>query len=246
MSATNLAGYFADLRPREIWGPAFVEALPYGVSAGVFLPESPDPVPAAQIGLLEAPEGDYASNLRGFRQVSFVGGRQALHRACAQFGERVGAILVGPRGEPALPAGLTGSISHKRSLAVAIVARAEHGSVGLDLEDLGPPRQGIAERVLRPEELEFVRSLPESRQWTATVLRFSLKEAIYKAIHPFVQRFVSFEEACVVPDVDGTAEVILHLDRGEGPFIVEATYFWLPGQVLSTVRIQPAPGDPAR
>jgi len=246
MSATNLAGYFADLRPREEYGPAFVEALPFGVTAGVFIPDSPEPVPPERVSSLVAAEGEYAGGLRGYRQVSFVGGRMALHRACGQLGERVGAVMVGPRGEPVMPAGLTGSVTHKRSLAVAMVARVDHGNVGLDLEDLNPPRRGIAERVLRPEELEVVRALPEPRRWTATVLRFSLKEAIYKAIHPFVHRFVGFEEAAVVPDVDGTARVTLHLERGEGPFTVEALYFWLPGQVLSTVRIRPAPPAPER
>ena len=71
------------------------------------------------------------------------------------------------------------------------------------------------------------------------LLRFSIKEAIYKAVYPYVRRYVDFSEAHVTPDPDGQAEVTLRLSQGEGPFRVEARYYWLDGRVLSTVRIRP-------
>ncbi len=240
MSAHSLSHYFSApvAAEHEPFTTAFVEASAHGVIAAVHLPDSPDPVPEHALSRLQPEERALAATLRAYRQVSFTGGRLALHQAVRQLGERGGAVLTGPRGEPLLPRGLAGSISHKRRLAVAIAARSSHGSLGIDLEDLGPHRQGIAERVLTEGELTAVRALAPGRQWVATVLRFATKEAIYKALHPHLERYVDFSEAAVLPDVDGTCQVRLELRQGEGPFRVEARYYWLPAQVLATVRIR--------
>jgi len=240
MPSQSLSHYFitsTDGEP-ESYTTAFVEAVSHGVVSGVHIPDSSAPVPDEVLSRLQPEEKTLADEMRAYRQVSWTGGRLALHTAVRSLGERGDAVPAGPRGEPVLPRGIAGSVSHKRKLAVAIAARSSHGTIGIDLEDLGPPRKGIAERVLLPEELAAVAELPEDRQWISIVLRFSIKEAIYKALHPHVRRFVDFSEACVTPDVDGTAQVEMRLARDEGPFKVEAFYYWLPGQVLSTVRIR--------
>lgn len=221
------------------FSPAFTTACPFGLVAAVHLPDSPDPVPDGVLNQLPDPERELARTLRAYRQVSFVGGRLALHRAVRVMGRRSGAVLPGEGGMPQLPEGLAASITHKRTLAVALAARDCHGSLGVDLEDLHPPRMGVAPRVLRPEELADVEALPEHRRWTGVVLRFSIKEAIYKALYPHVRRYIDFSEASVKPDTDCRAAVTLHLAQGEGPFEIEARYQWLPGQVLSTVRVLP-------
>jgi enterobactin synthetase component D len=227
----------ADLEP-EPYSVAFVEALSHGVAVGIYLPDSPDPVPAEVLDQLHPAEREAAAGMRAYRQVSYTGGRLAIQVAMEQLGGPLESVGSGPRGEPLLPGGLAGSITHKRTLAVALVAREAHGALGIDLEDLHPARDGIAERVLRPEELEAIAHLPSDRRWTATAVRFSIKEAVYKAVHPFVNRYVGFEEASCQLDVDGTARVDLLLNEESRQFRVEARYYWLPGQVLSTVRIR--------
>lgn len=217
---------------------AFVEALPFGVVAGVYLPEGREPVPNGVLGQLPPPEREHAITLRGFRQVDWVGGRLAAHRAIRTMGRKPGAVLVGPRGEPQGPPGVSLSISHKRGLAVAMAARTTLGQVGIDLEDLGPARERIAERVLTPAELEQVASLPEERRWMGILLRFCFKEALYKAIHPYVNRYVDFHEAEVHPDPDGYAALRLALGEGADPIALEGRYYWLPDRVLTTVRAQ--------
>jgi len=47
------------------------------------------------------------------------------------------------------------------------------------------------------------------------LLRFSFKESIYKAIHPFLARSVDFAEVEVQPQQDGTAELSFLLKSGE-------------------------------
>jgi len=240
MSSHSLSHYFVSSTEEETpYTTAFVEAVSHGVLAAVHIPDSPDPVSEDVLSRLQPDERTLANEMRAYRQVSWTGGRLALHQAVRHLGERGDSVPSGPRGEPVLPRGIAGSVSHKRKLAVAIAARSSHGTIGVDLEDLGPARKGIAERVLLQEELDAVATLPEERQWLAIVLRFSIKEAIYKALHPHVRRFVDFSEACVTPDIDGTAHVEMRLTQKEGPFKVEAFYYWLPGQVISTVRIRP-------
>jgi 4'-phosphopantetheinyl transferase EntD len=125
-----------------------------------------------------------------------------------------------------------------------MVARAAHGSLGVDLEDYAPARLGIADKILVPEELDVLASLPEERRWIALILRFSIKEAVYKALDPYVRRYVDFHEAIVHPDLHGQAEVRLALAKGDGPFDVEARYEWLHGRIVSSVRIRRRDASP--
>ncbi|MCA9571126.1 MAG: 4'-phosphopantetheinyl transferase superfamily protein [Myxococcales bacterium] len=214
-------------------------ATPHGVVAAARIPDAPDPVPDDVLERLPGAEADYARTLRGYRQVQFVGGRIALRHAVGQLGMKCGPVLSTPRGAPRLPAGLVGSVSHKRDLAIGMAARDNGWTLGVDLEDFEPARLSIASRVLRPAELADLDGLPDAQRWIAIVQRFSLKESIYKALDPYVQRYVAFEEAEVRPDLQGSAEVALHLAKGEGPFEVSSRYEWLWGRLLTSVRIRP-------
>jgi enterobactin synthetase component D len=225
---------------------AFHHASAHGVITAIHIPDAPDPVPETVLGTLPPAEADYARTLRAYRQVSFVGGRIALRHACLQLGHQVPPILPDARGRPRIPAGLTGSISHKRDLAVGMASLSAHGTVGVDLEDYAPARPGIAAQVLCPPELAAIAELPENRRWIALLVRFSIKESIYKALDPYVQRYVGFHEAMVDPDLQGAARVELQLAHGEGPFRVEARYEWLYGRLLTSVRIRPDDGTPPR
>lgn len=164
-----------------------------------------------------------------------------MRAACRQLGVRPAPILSDAHGAPVLPEGLVGSISHKRTLAVAMVARDRGGTLGVDLEDYGPPRLSILDKILTPAELEQVLGLREERQWISALIRFSIKESIYKALHPLVHRYVDFHEAEVWPDLQGRARVDLRLERGEGPFHTDARFEWMYGRLLTSVRLRPEP-----
>jgi 4'-phosphopantetheinyl transferase EntD len=208
------------------------------VLTAIHIPDAPEPVPGSVLERLHAEEVEFARNLRGYRQVQFVGGRLAIRSALQQLGLKSVPVLPDERGAPVLPKGASGSITHKGDLALAMVARDGLGTLGVDLEDYGPPRPSIAERVLVPEETDALAGLAEERRWIALLLRFSIKEAVYKALDPFVQRYVGFHEAVVRPDLHGWAEVELRLEKGEGPFEVEARYEWLFGRIVTSARIR--------
>jgi 4'-phosphopantetheinyl transferase EntD len=215
------------------------EAFPFGVLVGVQIPTEKTPVPASVLRSLRPAERAYAEGLVGFRQMSWVGGRIAMHKALGALGMGQGDVLTGAYGEPILPKNSTGSISHKDGLAVALAARASHGHVGVDLETSGGPARNVASKVLGAEELMHIQSLPEDRQWPETLMLFSIKEAVYKALFPYVKRYVDFQEAHVALDFNGPCTVLLNLENGEGPFRVEARLHWLGDRILSAVRIRP-------
>mmetsp|Transcript_17288 Transcript_17288/g.35186 ORF Transcript_17288/g.35186 Transcript_17288/m.35186 type:complete len:80 (+) Transcript_17288:403-642(+) len=60
------------------------------------------------------------------------------------------------------------------------------------------------------------------------MLRFSLKESVYKAMHPILCEYVGFQEAEITPLPNGTAYVVLNLVSQSHirPGIVVRTASW--------------------
>jgi enterobactin synthetase component D len=161
----------------------------------------------------------------------------AMREALATAGVDAPAILADARGAPVLPPGIAGSISHKESLAVAIVARGA-ARVGVDVEIDAASAPDIAPKVLTDGERAELASLEANERAREVKLRFSAKEAIYKALDPFVRRYVGFKEVSVRPLPGGGAEVGVHLPSSEGAFVIEVRWLRWEGFVLTTARVQ--------
>jgi 4'-phosphopantetheinyl transferase EntD len=166
------------------------------------------------------------------RRRELVAGRTALHAALAELAPAVAAepILADDRGAPILPAGWVGSVSHKGTRAAALVAPTGEARVGIDLERAAPSRQDIARWILTPREQALVDAHARGRGLGAT-LRFSIKEAIYKAVDPFVRRYVAFTEVELDVHDHGVAEVTSEL-----PLSIETTWREVDGFWLATAR----------
>lgn len=212
---------------------------PHGVLTSVELPEND---PDYFVPQLLEDERKYAATLTVARRRTWAGGRVALRQALGWLGSN-GSIAADDRGAPVVPPGHSGSISHKHRVAVALAAKTAHERLGVDIEELLLPRLRIAEKILRPAELEALAQLPENARLERVVASFSVKEAIYKALDPFVRRYVGFKEAELTFDFEvpeaSFVEVgaTLHLSRAEGPFRVLATCGRFGGYLVSTARI---------
>jgi phosphopantetheine--protein transferase-like protein len=223
----------------------FERALPAGVCVAVSLPEGDDfALPPG----LHPDEAAFVHSSPSARRLTFIGGRLALHAAMAALGPGAAAgappapILSTPRGAPAMPAGFVGSISHKRELAVAIAARAEptpRTTIGIDVEVARSLRADIAPRVLTPAERSSMAGLTGEARDIAVLFHFAAKEAIYKALDPWVQRMVSFQEVEIATASDTGLHVRLALTRGEGPFAVELQEVHANGLVLAVATVTP-------
>ena len=57
-------------------------------------------------------------------------------------------------------------------------------------------------------------------------MRFSIKESLYKAVHPLICQYVGFQEAEVVPHANGTATCTWDLRSGAHSNIATTTAHW--------------------
>ena len=198
-----------------------------GVETSSYLTDS---VPVCE---LHEEELAFASSLSPSHCSQFIGGRIALRRAMGpELARRVEPVLRGPRGAPVL-ALCGGSISHKEEVAVALVRLATDSSateqdltcpigecVGIDVENLARYRRTdlLSKKVLTSQEEIRLGTLAEAglTRDQEVLLSFSFKEAVYKAIDPFLQRRVGFNEVEVFVAGDGTCSAhICEPEKGQ-------------------------------
>ncbi|MFN2432123.1 MAG: 4'-phosphopantetheinyl transferase [Gemmatimonadota bacterium] len=214
----------------------FESRLPHGVCVGVALPE-PGGETRAGLERLHPREAAHAWEMPPFRRARWVGGRLALARALAGMGVEDAAVLVAEGGAPDLPPGCVGSVSHKRALAVGLAAPDEGCRVGVDVEERRPVHPRLAQRVLTADERRTLSSAAPGSPAADLLLRFSLKEALYKALHPWVRRRVGFAEVEVEPRPGGQADVRLLLESLEADLVAEAGWHLLAGHLVTTARL---------
>jgi enterobactin synthetase component D len=130
-------------------------------------------------------------------------------------------------------------------MAVALVTEDRGWTLGIDIERRTLGRLDISRRVLTEPELAEIGHLTPAQRGENIMLRFSLKESIYKAIDPYLQRRVGFREASVSLLDHGQARVRLELRSG-GPLEVEGWWSTGDGFVLTSARARPGRGDPLR
>jgi len=172
------------------------------------------------------------------RQRTFLGGRAALRRALLARGAHTGSILVDARGAPAVAAPFLGSISHKDTVAIALASARESGgaiAIGVDVEHDRARDTDISRAVLTDRERTALGNagLDPARE---VVLRFSMKEALYKVLDPFLHRYIGFREVEIDPLHDGGARVALALKEGACPVVVDVRWRARDGYFVSTAR----------
>ncbi|QGX99507.1 4'-phosphopantetheinyl transferase superfamily protein [Roseovarius faecimaris] len=149
----------------------------------------------------------------------FAAGRRAARRAMAALGLAPQPILHRTDRSPDWPAGVTGSITHIQSLAIAAVARdADHLAIGIDLEEGGDLPADLWPEICTPAELAWLSVQPEPHRGRLARLIFSAKEAAYKAQYPVTGQFLEFSAFEITPDLEtGQFEAVLTADIGPFP-----------------------------
>jgi enterobactin synthetase component D len=216
---------------------AFDLALEHGRCVGVRIPAADPDLEALAEAALSTEERARAEGMPLPRRRTWVGGRAAMHEALVRLGAASGSVPSDDRGAPILPGGIAGSVTHKDGLAAALALRESRARVGVDLELDVARSQDIASRVLTPGEIAEIAHLEAGARAREVLLRFSAKEAVYKALDPFVRRYVGFGEVAVSPCDDGTARVTAALPDPEGPFVIEVRWLRFDGIVLTTARV---------
>lgn len=144
------------------------------------------------------------------REHEWLAGRYCAKKAL----EEIGACAAKPLGSfnrmPIWPEGVSGSISHTQSTAIA-VAGANLFGAGIDCEVLMDHAQTKrrAPYFVREEETPLVEMNPE----LAPTLIFSAKEALFKCFYPRCYSYFGMLEAKVVSFGNGIFEIDLDSNR---------------------------------
>ena len=135
------------------------------------------------------------------RRREFAAGRRAARAALLELGAPATSILSGPRGEPAWPASVVGSITH--CVGVTVARRGDVRAVGIDAEpDLRLP-DGVLETIASPAERSMVVALSaDGRAVAWDRLVFCVKEVVFKIWYPLALSWLDFGDAEVVVDPD--------------------------------------------
>ncbi|MCU1721346.1 4'-phosphopantetheinyl transferase [Pseudomonas sp. 5P_5.1_Bac1] len=132
------------------------------------------------------------------RQAEYLAGRVCARAALQRLDGRDYVPATGDDRAPIWPAGISGSITHGKGWAAAVVARSSDcAGLGLDQESLLDDERAerLAKEILT--EAELLR-LDPARVGLTVTLTFSLKESLFKALYPLVLKRFYFEHAEVL------------------------------------------------
>ena len=179
------------------------------------------------------------------RQTEFLAGRLCARAAVLQLDGTLATPGIGEDRAPVWPDHIAGTITHSNGRAAALVAlKSEWQGLGIDLENLLSDERArrLAKEILTPDELQRMAAGCAEDLALLVTLTFSLKESLFKALFPLVQKRFYFEHAELLSwSKDGHARLRLltelsaqwrHGKEIEGQFAV-----W-EGQLLSAIAIK--------
>ena len=170
---------------------------------------------------LHPEEEAYVARAVPHRRAEFSTGRWCARKALGALGIPASPILMGPFRGPVWPPELTGSITHDGGICAAVAGRRrQYAGLGIDLIDIAR-----AEPVVQAAEA-ILHAPGEGTE--SSVLRFSAKESVIKAVSGQMNRWLDFTEV----------SVRIHRSSFEASvagFLVPVTGWWaLSGQFLVT------------
>ncbi|MGX9838472.1 enterobactin synthase subunit EntD [Enterobacter dykesii] len=185
-----------------------------------------DPTTFTDADLLWLPHHAELANAGRKRKAEHLAGRIAAAHALGVINER--AIPgIGPSGEPLWPKGVSGSITHSGTQAMAVVVRHQDALVGIDCEAILPDREAreIQDGIVDAQEAMCLTHSGYSFALALT-LAFSAKESLFKALFPKANTFMGFEWARVTELTEKTITLALSRPAGEYPEGKRFTLIW--------------------
>ncbi|MCM7773901.1 enterobactin synthase subunit EntD [Enterobacter asburiae] len=182
-----------------------------------------DPTTFTDTDLLWLPHHAELSNAGRKRKAEHLAGRIAAAHALPD--RTVPGI--GPSGEPLWPKGVSGSITHSGTQAMAVVVHHPDALVGIDCEAILPDREAreIQDGIVDVQEAICLTHSGYSFALALT-LAFSAKESLFKALFPQMKIYMGFEWARVTEITEKTITLALSRPAGEYPEGKRFTLVW--------------------
>lgn len=164
-----------------------------------------DPTTFTDSDLLWLPHHAQLADAGRKRKADHLAGRIAAMHA---LNERT-IPAIGPSGEPLWPEGVSGSITHSGTQAMAVVTQ-HPALIGIDCEAILPENEAreIKDGIIDEQE-ERVLCRAGYPFALALTLAFSAKESLFKALFPQVQTYMGFDCARVTMLDDKTLTLTL-------------------------------------
>ncbi|GHE16133.1 4'-phosphopantetheinyl transferase family protein [Streptomyces alanosinicus] len=208
------------------------------------------PEPDGPSAALHPREAAHLEHALPKRRREFTATRVCARRALRALGIPPAPILPGSHGAPQWPAGVVGSLTHRRGYCAAAVARAtDLLALGIDAEPNAPLPPAVVTTFALPEERRHLRAHPDHPGVHRDRLLFSAKESVYKAWFPLTQRVLRPQDIQIVlpgppaGPAPRTGTFHAHVLAGAGPPASFAGR-WLahPDLILTAVAVpHPAP-----
>ncbi|MGR3715048.1 MAG: 4'-phosphopantetheinyl transferase family protein [Shimia sp.] len=161
---------------------------PRGMGVGVA-----DPTQSPALVLPE--EAVAIAAARPKRKREFAAGRRAARSAMQKIGLSAAAVPSGPNRAPAWPAGVTGSISHDDSSALAVVAPlTRFRALGVDIEPNAPLPRDVYDAITTRNEQAALAQFSDAKRLHLGRHIFCAKEAVFKAQFPLTHQMFGFHE----------------------------------------------------
>ncbi|QAX82194.1 4'-phosphopantetheinyl transferase family protein [Candidatus Pseudomonas adelgestsugas] len=135
------------------------------------------------------------------RQAEFLIGRLCARAALQKLDQLDYVPALGKDRAPVWPEHISGSITHNTGHAAAIVGhKTQWCGLGVDLENVLTINRAecLAEEILTTNELLRMATLPHEQIALLVTMTFSVKESLFKALYPIVQKHFYFEHAEVL------------------------------------------------
>ncbi|MBJ7539336.1 4'-phosphopantetheinyl transferase family protein [Marinomonas transparens] len=183
---------------------------------------------------------------RSKRKETFLAGRLAVRDAQVCLKVPTVPIVKAAGGSPVWPSDYTGSLSHTDSQAVAVLLSKSQSivkGIGIDIELIASANQLDASDMIGiASEFQLLSDLNEGgsiEKPLATLLLFSLKESLYKALYPIVGEFFDFLDAELIgAESDSQNQFSLQIkrdlsDQVQSGFLIKAGFIEQNGNLLT-------------
>lgn len=183
-----------------------------------------DPTTFTDADLLWLPHHAELANAGRKRKAEHLAGRIAAAHALPD--HTVPGI--GPSGEPLWPEGISGSITHSGTQAMAVIVSHPDARVGIDCEAILPDREA---REIQDGVIDVQEAMCLTRSGypfaLALTLTFSAKESLFKALFPQVKTFMDFDCARITRLDERTLTLALTRPQAEFKENTLFTVHWL-------------------
>jgi len=144
---------------------------------------------------IEKPESISNSVIK--RRAEYLAGRYAALKTITQIDSSVINIPIGVNRSPIFPSNIIASISHANNTCICIAStKKEMHYLGIDVEKVLSMKtiNEIQNSIINKAERVLLNQTQLSTQHAFTLV-FSSKESLFKALHPFVQKYFDFNAA---------------------------------------------------